>query len=89
VPTVAEQGVPGVEAYIWQGLFGPKGMPDAIRNKLNTEVVRIMNLPDLKERVAKGGSELIAGSAEQLVKDINAEKAVWSKVIAEKNIKAE
>jgi tripartite-type tricarboxylate transporter receptor subunit TctC len=69
VPTVAEQGVPSVEAYIWQGLFGPKGMPDAIKTK--------------------GGSELIGSTPEQLVNDVNAEKAVWSKVIAEKNIKAE
>lgn len=89
VPTVAEQGIPGVEAYIWTGLFGPKGMPDAIKNKLNAEVVRIMNSPEIKARVIKEGSEVIAGSSEQLTKNISAEQAVWSKVIAEKNIKAE
>lgn len=89
VPTVAEQGIPGVEAYIWSGIFGPKGMPDAIKNKLNAEVVRIMNLPTVKALVIKSGYEVIAGTSEQLIKDINAEKAGWNKIITEKNIKAE
>jgi tripartite-type tricarboxylate transporter receptor subunit TctC len=89
VPTVAEAGIPGVEAYIWQGVFGPKGMPDAIRSKIHKEVVRIMKLPDVKERVFKTGSEVMASSSEQFIKDINAEKAVWNKVITEKQIKAE
>jgi tripartite-type tricarboxylate transporter receptor subunit TctC len=89
VPTLAEQGVPGVEAYIWQAIFAPKGLPEPIRNKLNAEVIRIINEPAFRERVQKAGYELIAGTPEQLAKDISAEKDVWNRIITEKNIKAE
>lgn len=89
VPTLAEQGVPGVEAYIWQAIFAPKGLPESIRNKLNAEVIRIINEPAFKERVQKAGYELIAGTPEQLSKDIGAEKDIWNRIITEKNIKAE
>lgn len=89
VPTVAEQGIPGVAAYIWQGVYGPKGMPVAVRDRLNATITRIINEPAFKERVAKAGYELMASSPEQLTRDMNAEKAMWSKIIAEKNIKAE
>ncbi len=89
VPTVAEQGIPGVEAYIWSGIFGPKGMPEAIRSKLNAEVMRIMNLPAVEGQVTKSGYEVMAGTSEQLIKDIIAEKVAWNKLITEKNIKAE
>ena len=89
VPTLAEEGVPGVEAYIWQAIFAPKGLPESIRNKLNAEVIRIINEPAFKERVQKAGYELIAGTPEQLSKDIGAEKDIWNRIITEKNIKAE
>ena len=89
VPTLAEQGVSGVEAYIWQAIFAPRGLPEAIRNKLNTELVRIISEPAFKERVLKAGYELIAGTPEQLTKDVSAEKTVWNRIITEKNIKSE
>ncbi|WP_420224301.1 Bug family tripartite tricarboxylate transporter substrate binding protein [Pigmentiphaga litoralis] len=89
VPTAAEEGVPGVEAYIWTGVFGPKGMSDAIRDKLQAEVARIMALPEFKARADKDGSEVIAGSPASLVQDMTTEKATWSRVIADKNIKAQ
>lgn len=89
VPTLAEQGVSGVEAYIWQAIFAPRGLPEAIRNKLNTELVRIISEPAFKERVLKAGYELIAGTPEQLTKDVSVEKGVWNRIITEKNIKAE
>jgi tripartite-type tricarboxylate transporter receptor subunit TctC len=89
VPTLAEAGVPGVEAYIWLGLLGPAAMPGVVLGRLNAEVVRIMNLPDVRERVLKGGSELIANTPEQFAEDIREEQKVWARVIREKGIKAE
>jgi tripartite-type tricarboxylate transporter receptor subunit TctC len=89
VPTAAEEGVPGVEAYIWTGIFGPKGMSDAIRNKLQAEVARIMALPEFKARADKDGSDIIASSPASLTQDMTTEKATWSRVISEKNIKAQ
>jgi tripartite-type tricarboxylate transporter receptor subunit TctC len=89
VPTVAEQGIPGVAAYIWQGVYGPKRMPAAIRDRLNATLTRIVNEPAFKQRVANAGYELIGSSPEQLTRDTLAEKAMWSRIIVEKNIKAE
>ena len=89
IPTLAEAGVPGVEAYIWLGLLGPARMPGAVLGRLNAEAVRIMNLPDVRERVLKGGSELIANTPEQFAEDIREEQGVWTRVIREKGIKAE
>lgn len=89
VPTVEEQGFPGVNAYIWQGVYGPKNMAKAISEKLNTEIIRIINEPSFKDRVAKAGYELIGSSPEQLANDMNSEKAMWNKIIIEKNIRSE
>ncbi|MDB5883081.1 MAG: tripartite tricarboxylate transporter substrate binding protein [Ramlibacter sp.] len=89
VPTVAEQGIPGVAAYIWQGIYGPKALPPAIRDRLNTTLTRIVNEPAFKDRVAKAGYELLASSPELMTRETVAEKAMWSRIITEKNIKAE
>jgi tripartite-type tricarboxylate transporter receptor subunit TctC len=89
VPTMSEQGVNGVDAYIWQGLYGPKGMPDAIRDRLNAAVAKIINEASFKERVAKAGYELISSSPEQLSREVVAEKGMWNRIITDKNIKAE
>jgi tripartite-type tricarboxylate transporter receptor subunit TctC len=89
VPTLAEAGVPGVEAYIWLGLLGPARMPDALTAKLNEEVQRIMNQPAMRERVQKAGNELTLGSPARFAQDMQAEMQMWSQVIREKGIKGE
>ena len=87
VPTLGEYGLQGLAAYIWLGLLGPPGMPADITNKLNAEMVRIMALPEVRERAAKGSSEIVANSPEQFTKDMGQEIEFWSKIIREKNIK--
>lgn len=89
VPTLGELGLAGLSAYIWLGLLGPTGMPVDIANKLNAEMVRIMALPDVKERALKGGNEIVANSQEQFIKDMNQEIEFWTRVIKQKNIKEE
>jgi tripartite-type tricarboxylate transporter receptor subunit TctC len=89
VPTLAEAGVPGVEAYIWLGLFGPARMPEPLAASMNAEVQRIMNLPAMRERVLKGGNELMLGSPARFGQDMQAEMQMWSRVIREKGIKGE
>ena len=88
VPTLVELGL-AVEAYIWLGMLGPPGMPGALVAKLSAEIVRIMNLPDVRERVLKGGSEVIADSPAQFANEMRAESEIWARVIREKGIKAE
>src|SRR6185436_980040 len=89
VPTLAEAGVPGVEAYIWLGLLGPARMPEPLAASMNAEVQRIMNLAAMRERVLKGGNELTLGSPARFGQDMQAEMQMWSQVIREKGIKGE
>ena len=56
-PTLQEQGVKEVDASNWTALFAPKGTPQPIIDKLNAEVVKILAMPDVKERFAGGGVE--------------------------------
>ena len=88
VPTMAEESVP-VEAYIWQGVLGPRGMPADVRDRLYAEINKIMHSPEMTERMRRDGYDLVSQPPEQFARDMNAEKAVWEKVIADKNIKPE
>jgi tripartite-type tricarboxylate transporter receptor subunit TctC len=65
-PTLQEAGVKEVDASNWTALYAPKGTPQPILDKLNAEVVRILNLPDVKERFAAGGVDTIPSSAAAL-----------------------
>jgi tripartite-type tricarboxylate transporter receptor subunit TctC len=65
-PTMQEEGVPEVDASNWSALFAPKGTPQAIIDKLNADVVKILNAPDVKERFAGGGVETVPSSAAEL-----------------------
>lgn len=88
VPTMIEEGIP-VEAYIWQGVLGPKGLPDDVRNTLADAISKIMKNPELTERMSKEGYEVINQSPEQFVKDIVHERDVWNKLIVDNEIIAE
>ena len=56
VPTVSESGVPGYEATIWLGLMAPAKTPQAVIDKLNAEIAKVINRPDVKEAWAKQGA---------------------------------
>jgi len=90
VPTLAESGIRGLEeAYTWLGLLGPAQLPPAILGKLSAEVSRIMRQPDIGKRILNDGYEVVASTAAQFTRDMQAEVATWSRVIREKGIKAE
>ena len=89
IPTLAEAGVPGVEAYLWLGLLGPPGLPKPIATKLSAEVRRIMNLDDVRERTAKGGFVVIANTPDEFADSMRIEMELWARAIKEKNIKSD
>ncbi|MEO7726920.1 MAG: tripartite tricarboxylate transporter substrate binding protein, partial [Burkholderiales bacterium] len=62
VPTVAEAAVPGFESVSWGGVMAPGGTPVALVNKLNAELVRILKLPDMQERLQALGAEVVGSS---------------------------
>jgi tripartite-type tricarboxylate transporter receptor subunit TctC len=89
VPTMAENGLQGLAAYIWLGMLAPPNTPPAIANKLTAEAVRIMALPDVKERALKGGNDVVASNAAEFARDMRDEMGLWARVIRTKNIKPE
>jgi tripartite-type tricarboxylate transporter receptor subunit TctC len=80
LPTVAET-VPGYEATIWLGLMAPKGTPQAIVEKLNSEVRRIVAQPDVKEMWAKQGATPMSMSTEEFTKYLNQDIAKWATIV--------
>ena len=89
VPTMAEAGYPDIEGESWFGLAVPAGTPKEIVALLNREIVKIMALPDIKERLATLGFDAIASSPEEFGERIRADFEKWGKVIRAANIKAE
>ncbi|MBL8383812.1 MAG: tripartite tricarboxylate transporter substrate binding protein [Burkholderiales bacterium] len=90
VPTVAESGLAGFEAFTWTALYAPAGTPADRVEKLRTEVARILRLPDVMERFASQGAivpEPLTPAATAAF--IQADVQRWRRVIAEGNIKAE
>jgi len=88
LPTVAET-LPGFETGSYQGVLAAAGTPREIVAKLNSELVRILNTNEMKEFLAKQGTEVRAGPPEALGSFIVSEKARWAKVVKENGIKAD
>jgi tripartite-type tricarboxylate transporter receptor subunit TctC len=89
VPTVAESGVPQYEFSSWVGVLAPASTPQHIINLLHEHVVKAARAPDVSERVAREGAEIVAGTPEAFRATIAAETALWDKVIKEMGIKAD
>ena len=89
LPTVAEAGVPGFSAVGWTGLLAPAGTPRAVVQKLNAEIVRVLPLPDVKEKLAGDGSEFGKNTPEEFSKFIKEEIAKWGKVIKASGARAD
>ncbi|HVR52497.1 MAG TPA: tripartite tricarboxylate transporter substrate binding protein [Pseudorhodoferax sp.] len=83
VPTIAESGVPGYEATSWFGLFAVAGTPAPIVTQLNKALVKVLNQPDVKAKIAAQGGEVVAETPEQFAAFIKAETAKWGKVVKE------
>lgn len=87
IPTVSESGLPGFEVVAWFGMFAPARTPQPVVRKLNTELVRILNTSEVREKMA--GHGLIPGgnTPEQLGSFLKAEIAKWSRVIKDADIR--
>jgi tripartite-type tricarboxylate transporter receptor subunit TctC len=87
VPTIAESGVDGYEFGNWHGLFVPAGTPDKLVRLLHREVVRIFEKPDIRELVLARGSEIIAGTPEELAAKLRRDIPKYKKIMSEAGIK--
>jgi tripartite-type tricarboxylate transporter receptor subunit TctC len=81
IPTIAELGYPGYEISAWQGVFVPAGTPKPIVDKLNVEIVRMLNVPDVRARISHEGADPVGSSPEQFATRVKSEIAKWSTVI--------
>ena len=81
MPTVAESGVPGYSLENSWGIFAPKGLPKNLIKTLNTEIVRVHNLKDIKERFVSLGVEATSSTPEEFAAVIKSDAATFSKII--------
>ena len=89
VPTMAEGGLPGVEASAWSGYFVPAGVPPPVIQRLNRELVRVFNSPDVRELATSTGTEVVGGRPDEFAAFIRSEIVKWGGIIREAGIKAQ
>lgn len=89
VPTVAESGVPGFETLAWNGLMAPANTPKPIIDKLNAEIHKALDAPDMKERLRAQGFEPSPGTPEQFGTLIRSETDRWARVVKTSGAKVE
>ena len=89
IPTVDEAGVPGYDVGVWFGVLTVAGTPREVVQRLNTEMVKILTSPQVKERFGKMGVEVVAGSPDQFSQFLKSEVDRWAKVIQDAGIKAD
>jgi len=80
MPTLAES-VPGLHANAWYGLFAPAGTPKEIVTRLNQEIVKLLQSPEIKERFNALGAEVTPSTPEQLAALVKSDLTRWSKIV--------
>ena len=87
MPTLNEAGLPGVEASAWSGYVVPAGVPQPVVQRLNRELLRAFNAPDVREVANMTGTEVVGGRPEDFAAFIRAEIVKWGRIIKEAGIK--
>lgn len=89
IPTIAESGLPGFEATSWFALLASAGVPRDVQMKINAETLKVLAMPDVKDKLGGLGLEAAPGTPEALATLIQSETAKWAKVVKESGAKAE
>jgi len=89
VPTMNESGFPGFEATTWYGLVGPGKMSPALAKRMNEDVNKALQMPDVMEKLEASGAEDGGGSTEKFAEFMRVEQTKWAKVIKEANVKVD
>lgn len=89
LPTVAEAGVPGFDAGVWYAMLAPAGTPRDVVMKLNAEILRALQAPDMKQVLARSAIEPIGSTPEELGAFMKAELVKWAKVVREAKIQVD
>ena len=89
LPTVTESGLPGYEVVQWNGVLAPARVPAAIVARLNSEIERMLALPEMKSRLAADGADAAGGPPEKFAAFIRADIDKWTKVIKAANVQVD
>lgn len=89
VPTVDEAGVPGYQVQVWFGIVAPAATPKDAVARLNAEINRILQLPEVRERFGQSGIDIVGGAPETFDRHIREQVATWGKVVRDANIRAD
>ena len=89
VPTMAEAGLPDMEATVWNGIFAPAGTPRQVILLLQENLAHALNQPENREQIIASGGEVGGRSPEEFAAFVRAEIAKWGKVIKDAGIKLE
>jgi len=88
-PTIAESGLPGFEVITWFGILAPAATSKDIVNRLNSEIVAAVQLPNVREQLTKMGFEIVPNTPEQYAAFLREENVKWGKVVKDLGLKAE
>jgi tripartite-type tricarboxylate transporter receptor subunit TctC len=89
IPTVEESGMKGFEFVSWYGLWGPKNLPADVSGRLQSEIAKVLALPDVRERLAKIGFGPIGAGGDDFARYIRTEMAKYEQIIKDAKIKVD
>ncbi|MGO4764214.1 tripartite tricarboxylate transporter substrate binding protein [Cupriavidus sp. 2KB_3] len=89
VPTMQEAGVAGYEVYEWNAAFLPAATPEAVVARLSDALQKVMTSPEIRQRVAELGGEVVAAPPAEAARYIDTQTRLWAKVIKDGNVKPE
>jgi tripartite-type tricarboxylate transporter receptor subunit TctC len=89
VPTVAEAGVPGYEAYVWLGLLAPKATPTTVIDKLHREILEVLASDEVKRYMASASIEVVGSTPAEFGAFFRLEKDRWAKIVRETGAKVD
>ncbi|MCX7136799.1 MAG: tripartite tricarboxylate transporter substrate-binding protein [Proteobacteria bacterium] len=87
LPTVAEAAFPGFEATTWYGMFVPAGTPATIVAKLNSEVVKVLRVPEFRDWLVAQGADPVGGTPEELAAFVKAELVKYAKIVKDSGMR--
>jgi tripartite-type tricarboxylate transporter receptor subunit TctC len=89
IPTFAELGYPKMDIALWYGIAAPADTPRSVVQRLNTELVKILDMPDIRKSLADQGADIKGGTPEDFAAFMHAEQARWGAVVKQAGIKPE
>jgi tripartite-type tricarboxylate transporter receptor subunit TctC len=89
LPTLEESGLPGFDVTSWYSIVAPAATPPAVIERLQKEIAKALDAPDVKARLAGLGAEAVANTPSDFAAMIKTESAKWGKIVKDANIRAE